>query len=470
MKKAQPALWLILLVFSGVCGIAQTSFSNLRFLEFTVDKDSVVLDSLSIVPGTVSVSSVYPQSSIPDTMYQVFPFERKIWFNQALLGEKIRVIYRVFPRFFAGSYAHKDFQKKKEQDIGYLMNPYVYKPEVSDFSALSFASLDYNGSLSRGISFGNNQDLALNSSLNLQVSGKITPEVEVLAALTDNNIPLQPEGNTQRLQEFDKIFMQVTLFKNHKITLGDFELSQQSDKFLRYYRNVQGIRYQGNIDLKKYGMITTNVSGSLARGKYALNNLVVSEGNQGPYKLTGSNGEIFIIVLAGSERVFINGVQQIRGADQDYIIDYNLGEITFNPRRVITKDLRVNVEFNYSERNYLRSTVAVEADHQIKNVRTFVHAFFEQDAKNQSSGQRLDEGQKKVLSDIGDSLQFAVYPGYRYAAFDAGRVLYKLIDSTTPAGIFFDSIFVYDFSDEYRPDLPRLPQGTIAWLASHASH
>jgi hypothetical protein len=32
------------------------------------------------------------------------------------------------------------------------------------------------------------------------------------------------------------------------------------------------------------------------------------EGSQGPYKLKGTNGEVYVLVISGSERVYVNGL------------------------------------------------------------------------------------------------------------------------------------------------------------------
>ena len=44
--------------------------------------------------------------------------------------------------------------------------------------------------------------------MDLRLSGKIGNGIEITAALTDNNIPLQPDGTTQQIQDFDKVFIQ----------------------------------------------------------------------------------------------------------------------------------------------------------------------------------------------------------------------------------------------------------------------
>ena len=142
-----------------------------------------------------------------------------------------------------------------------------------------------NGTLLRGFSLGTNKDLSVNSGLRLQLSGKLSKDITIVAALTDENTPIQPEGNTERLEELDKVFIQI----KHKIgtaTFGDYELKTDVGEFGRIDRKLQGVI--GKVNLENY-------SGSIAiagaRGKFNTMQFNGIDGVQGPYRLHGVNNE-----------------------------------------------------------------------------------------------------------------------------------------------------------------------------------
>src|SRR5690606_34328620 len=116
--------------------------------------------------------------------------------------------------------------------------------------------------------------------------------------------------------------------------------------------------------------------------KFARNILAVQEGNQGPYRLRGAEGERFIILLAGTERVFLNGKLLQRGLEADYVIDYNAASITFTPAHLINKDSRIVVEFDYTDQSYLRSLYAADLDYKVEKARVYFSFYSDQDSKN----------------------------------------------------------------------------------------
>ena len=406
-------------------------FSNIRYRNFAVT-DTIRLDSLSVVPASVVVSGV------PDSQYYLVPATALLIWRRVPALDSVHIRYRVLPVDFGKVYVHKS-RKLIDSNIVSL----IYRMEDQDKgNFVNLNQLDYNGSYGRSISLGNNQDVVLNSQFNLQANGYILDSIRLEAAITDNSVPFQPEGNTQRLQEFDQIYIRLSK-KKHLLQLGDYNLESPPGYFLKYFKRVQGVFYQTEFPLSRRLTNKVGLSGSVSKGQFARNIFQGEEGNQGPYKLSGNNGEQFFIVLAGTERVFVDNVLMQRGENADYVINYNTGEVRFMPRKMISKDSRIQVEFEYQDRNYLNSLLYGFDEVQVgKKLNIRFNAYSNQDAKNQPYLQSLNAAQKQFLAGIGDSVQNAFYPNFSADTFADNKILYRMTD-TVVGGLYYDSVFVY---------------------------
>jgi hypothetical protein len=430
LSGVRQILFLLLLVTALP---VSAQLSNLRSKKIAVE-NFIKIDSLSIVPNTFFVAGY-------DTSYYSLD-----WLNATLQLKKklpvdsIQITYRVFNQKLNAIQQQYRYDSIRNNFIA--VAPSLKKDAEKSF--LNFGKLNYSGSFGRSLSIGNTQDAVFNSQLNLQLNGYIGDSIQLNAAITDNNIPIQPDGTTQQLNEFDKVLLQFSK-KNWEMDLGDIDLRQDENYFLKFYKRLQGLSYQQQYNVSKNIKGNTLLSGAIAKGKFARNVFDGQEGNQGPYKLQGNNNELFFIVLAGTEKVFLNGVQVQRGEDQDYIINYNTAEIIFTPKQMITKDTRIQVEFEYADRNYLNSMLYVNNDFQIgKKFTVNISAYSNADAKNSPIDQTLNNQQKQFLSNLGDSVQNAFYPVSSIDTFSSGRILYKKIDTVYNGT--HDSVFVYSIN------------------------
>ncbi len=424
--------------------------SNLRSKTLLLSKEFTQIDTFTLL--SVTVRDTTGRLLSPD-LYEVKNNSIRLLSDAAPPAVPYEITYRVAGFNLGAPLSRFDSTQVVFNTDGLIIGFDYDIYGEQEASIVDFKGLNYRGNFSRGISFGNTQNLVLNSNFNLQMAGEIGDGIEVLAAITDENIPLQPEGNTQQLNEFDKIFIQLKKGGN-TLVAGDYELRRPAGYFMNYLKKLQGATYTNDSEIMN-GKALLHNQGSIAvaRGKFARNMLTVQEGNQGPYKLRGAAGERFIIILSGTEKIYWDGQLLTRGLENDYVIDYNQGVVTFTPQRLVTKDIRIIAEFDYSDQNYLRSIAVANSEFKTDKVKAYLNVYTEQDSKSQSTAADLNDRELLALRNAGnvrDNIFLEPAVDSLAGKFDEFRVLYEYRDTLIfcENGIFPDSALVYSVNPD----------------------
>jgi len=358
---------------------------------------------------------------------RLLPSMARFYRSDTITHHLLRARYQVFPFTLKERYQHREVLVRRDTSLGPEIK--VARPTAS-FSVddLFGSDLQKSGSLVRGFTVGSNQDLSLTSGFRMQMAGKIASDIEVVAALTDENTPIQPEGNTQTLSEIDKVFVEIRS-TGVSATLGDFNLDFTGNEFGRYQRKLQGAKgaAQYRTGFANGGIV---LSGAVNRGKFNTNQFQGIEGVQGPYRLTGRNNERSIIIIAGTERVYVDGELMTRGETNDYVIDYASGEVTFTSRRLVTGFSRIVIDFEYTDRQYTRNLLAAKGGANFIHDRVRFNLTIIREADDQDSpiDLLLSEEDKEILRNAGADRSAASRSGVTFVGPSNGQ--YVRVDTT----------------------------------------
>jgi hypothetical protein len=410
----QLFLFLFLCTISVGFGQEKNNAYKTRKLAYT--KSEIQIDTLALNPNSFKIYNFENQEI--DTSFYSFNYQTKKLIFKKEFQDSVKVEYYQLPNFLTKTYTIYDEKKIVPNENGRLLTfSENNKKPISVFNGLQT-----NGSISRGITVGNNQNTVLNSNLDLQISGKLSDNVTLKASIQDSNIPLQEGGYSQKLDEFDQIFIELSS-KNWNVRAGDLFLENRKTSFLNFNKKVQGLSSHFN-----WGNTNKNdlfFAASLVRGQYARSNFTGQEGNQGPYKLRGNSGELYVLIISGSERVYVNGILKERGENKDYIIDYNAGELIFNATFPITSEMRIVMEYQYSDRNFTRFLSYGGFNHEREKFSIGAYVYSENDVKNQPLQQSLSEEQVQILQNAGDEVTLMNAPSAYEDSYSENKILYK---------------------------------------------
>lgn len=432
--------WILICCFSGLH--AQQINSLYKTKKILPSRDTIYIEKESLNSSFFKLLDANGKQ-IDSTLFSI-NFEKGTLIlkeNSAFNSDSLTIEYLKFPEILTKEYRIYDASKVVSNEAG-QGDLYAIANKNTNKN-VPFDGLNTSGSITRGVTIGNNQNAVLNSNLDLQITGKISEKVSLRASIQDSNIPLQDGGYSQKLDQFDNVFME--LFSDEwNIRAGDIFLENRNTQFLNFNKKVQGLATNFNFGTEEN---KTNVfaSAALVRGQYTKSDILGQEGNQGPYKLKGQNGELYVLVVSGSERVYVNGILLKRGENNDYTIDYNAGEIVFTPLFTITSEMRIAIEYQYSDRNYTRFVTYAGATHENKKWSFGGYLYSENDLKNQPLQQNLSQEQAQILVNAGDNSSLMTAPSAYSDSYSENKVLYR---KTTA-----NAVEIFEYSNDAQQEL-----------------
>ncbi len=269
-------------------------------------------------------------------------------------GTKLHALYRSFPVPIGLEYQRHPLRATGTSGSAPADSGAAAVPESRPATGgVDAAHLQISGTKTFSVEVGTAQDLALKQSLDLSVNGQITRDVSVKAILTDRQTPLQPDGTSTQLDNLDRVLVQVE-GPSASMTLGDYHLVLPQSEFANLDRQLEGVRAEA--EPGKTGFLA---AAATSPGTYLSQEIIGEEGKQGPYQLGTGVSYSSGVIVAGSERITLDGVALTRGESEDYIMDYSQATLTFTSRHPITAYSKISVEYQLSEDSYPRRLYVV---------------------------------------------------------------------------------------------------------------
>lgn len=290
------------------------------------------------------------------------------------------------------------------------------EPEGEVYAPGAGGKLEVTGSKSFTVTAQSGGDITLDQATRINFEGMVG-QVTIEGRLSDEQLPLVPEGKSEELAEIDEVYVHIE-GPGFRSTLGDIRVKREGTAFCDFDKHLLGVTAGGEIAGQEFGL-----SLARAKGKHHTQELTAIEGVQGPYVLAVPD-QAGISVIPASERVFLNGELMLRGETNDYIIDYTTPSITFTTFRPLSVDDRIVVEFEYTQLGYRRTFFDSAARFFTpgRSLGAFIYFTQESDDRDEDLVGLTDD-ERDILAQAGDDPSMA-----RVQAYDSdGNPLYTYV-------------------------------------------
>ncbi len=248
------------------------------------------------------------------------------------------ISYRAIPFSIKKIYKRELFGSILDTQID--TTPKIDIPTELESQQTPSSQLEYSGSRTYGITVGSGRSLSQNQEFRINVQGNVSDNIQVLAMLSDQDLPIQPEGITEDIQDINQKLIRI-MHPNVTGTLGDFDASLGPSEFVFFPRALEGVKVEGDFEWGRFHFIPSALPKGQSTSK-------VIRGQEGRSEYRLDVGSQFVIVKAGSEIVWLNGEKMRRGENNDYIIrEYGDPIIEFNSKHLITSNDVIRVDFEY---------------------------------------------------------------------------------------------------------------------------
>ena len=260
----------------------------------------------------------------------------------------------------------------------------------SDTTDVSRSKLETHGYKTMQVTVGDG-GTQVDQEMRLSIQGFLTDDVYVDALLSDVDRKAGDQ-TTATLQEVDQIYFRVES-PHFLLHLGDFTWHDDSMGLFGFERSTLGAMVGARAGYSEVrGAVGTD---EVERYSITFNGV---RGQREGYSLgTGGN---YLSVVPGSEKVWLNGVELVRG--KDYVVNYAGGLLDFKGSLVPGNDDEIRVDYDAYDEDNVYTMYAAKAKYRHPNVHMDVSGFrLENDVDRLKHNSWTDDDYRMLKKDDG---------------------------------------------------------------------